>query len=338
MRTLLIVGLYAYRHTSLLAVPPTAPPPATPGSFLAHASAAQTAARGGREFTINGKQPVEQLEPYQNHNSAVPRNKTAPLVDSVAWSAQLDEVLAAGPSRYIYAPGIKAVEDNLEKDLKAEDANIAVSKETFNLADYGMTPGDGVNLIGVKPGADSSKYVLLGAHYDSIPRQGAAPGAEDNGSGVTTLLSVANALKDMGTPKRSIHFVLFTAEEVGLVGSKAYVKLNSDTVHNCDAGLVLDEVSFTAQASERLIFETSGNTDPNNRVIDTLAGAVKDVVPDMTYEVNYHGFGSDHMTLLSAGVPTVLVIERDNLMYADKYGHTSGDTKANVHPAFGGNP
>ena len=57
------------------------------------------------------------------------------------------------------------------------------------------TDGKGMNLVSEIPGASGDRYILVGAHYDSIPRSGPAPGAEDNGSGVATLLSIAKMLK-----------------------------------------------------------------------------------------------------------------------------------------------
>jgi len=51
--------------------------------------------------------------------------------------------------------------------------------------------------------------------------------------------------------------------------------------------------------------------------------------------VNYAGFGSDHISLLDAGVPAVLLIERDNMYHADHFGHSARDTFDHVDAAFG---
>jgi len=294
-----------------------------PGSFLA---------RGGKEL-----QPVEQLVPYADKGLAVPRASKVDGISAADWEKELDTVLASGPSRYIFSPGIDKVEENLAKDLHAE-TDQPVVEQTVDVSML-KTDGKGMNLVSEIPGASGDRYILVGAHYDSIPRSGPAPGAEDNGSGVATLLSIAKMLKAKGTPNRSIHFVLFTAEEEGLLGSEAFVRdAKAQHLDKCDGSIILDEVSFTKDKKhERLIFETSGEKKGTNRIIDSLASAVKTSAPHITFEVNYHGFGSDHMTLLRSGVPSVLVIERDNLYYADKYGHTAEDTKANTVPEFGAN-
>lgn len=92
---------------------------------------------------------------------------------------------------------------------------------------------------------------IIGAHHDCIVQVGNpfvfAPGANDNASGVAATLEVARVLKLSNfTPKTSIRFVTFAAEELGLYGSKDYAKkafergekikmmLNNDMVANWD--------------------------------------------------------------------------------------------------------
>lgn len=58
---------------------------------------------------------------------------------------------------------------------------------------------------------------LIGAHYDTVP---GSPGADDNASGVSALLVLAELLAKT-QPKRSVHLVAFDLEEYGLVGSTA---------------------------------------------------------------------------------------------------------------------
>jgi Zn-dependent M28 family amino/carboxypeptidase len=297
-----------------------------PGSFLA---------RGGREM-----QPVEQLVPYENRGLAVPAASKVGPISAADWEKELDTVLKAGPTRYVLSKEIDQVEDNLSQDLHAE-TNQPVSEEAVDLS---MLNGGskGKNLISQIPGSSGDRYFLVGAHYDSIPRSGPAPGAEDTGRGVATLLSIAKLLKAKGPPNRSIHVVLFTAEEEGLLGSEAFVaQAQAQHLDKCDGSIILDEVSFTRNKDhQRLIFETSEQTSAGtrkgtDRIIDSLASSVPTSAPNVTFEVNYHGFGSDHMTLLRSNVPSVLVIERDNLYYASQYGHTARDTKANVDTSFG---
>ncbi|CAK0836289.1 unnamed protein product [Prorocentrum cordatum] len=80
------------------------------------------------------------------------------------------------------------------------------------------------NVIAVIPGTGEGT-LTVGAHYDSRPFKGTAPGAEDNGSGLAAMLSVARAFAKAGVkPKRTIYFVGFAGEEPGLVGSDVFAR------------------------------------------------------------------------------------------------------------------
>jgi bacterial leucyl aminopeptidase len=88
-------------------------------------------------------------------------------------------------------------------------------------------------------GSELQEIVLITAHLDStaaftkfedreyIPDEDPAPGADDDGSGIAAVLTAARAIKKLSAlkrPKRTIRFVLFNAEEEGLVGSGEYAR------------------------------------------------------------------------------------------------------------------
>ncbi len=85
------------------------------------------------------------------------------------------------------------------------------------------------NVIGWIPGSDPelrNEYVVIGSHLDHLGIQNDTmfPGADDNGSGSTAVLSIARAMATNPVkPKRSVLFIWFAAEEIGLVGSAHYV-------------------------------------------------------------------------------------------------------------------
>lgn len=94
------------------------------------------------------------------------------------------------------------------------------------------------NVIGILPGADpklKNQSIVIGAHYDhlgfghfgAIDREAEGkihPGADDNASGTAVLLELARRLSQLPTqPARTIIFVAFSAEELGLYGSRYYV-------------------------------------------------------------------------------------------------------------------
>ncbi|MFM8261815.1 MAG: M28 family metallopeptidase [Pirellula sp.] len=85
------------------------------------------------------------------------------------------------------------------------------------------------NVLAWQEGSDPNlrdEYIVIGAHLDHLGVRGNEyfAGADDNGSGSTALLSIAKAIAANPTkPKRSILFMWFAAEEIGLVGSAHYV-------------------------------------------------------------------------------------------------------------------
>ena len=91
----------------------------------------------------------------------------------------------------------------------------------------------GYNVIGIMPGSDpvlKDQVVAFAAHYDGI---GFGPavngdsiynGADDDASGVTTILEIARAFAKGPPPKRTLLFMATTGEEEGILGTKWYVR------------------------------------------------------------------------------------------------------------------
>ena len=77
------------------------------------------------------------------------------------------------------------------------------------------------NVIGELAGTAGDRVVMAGAHLDSVP---AGPGVNDDGSGVATLLALANRIGAGPRPAATIRLGFWTAEELGLYGSRAYVR------------------------------------------------------------------------------------------------------------------
>ncbi|WP_297792743.1 M28 family peptidase [uncultured Eudoraea sp.] len=89
------------------------------------------------------------------------------------------------------------------------------------------------NIVGVLKGSDKklrNEYIIVGAHYDHIGiiksenEDSIANGANDNASGTTTVMELARYFGASKSNKRSLIFVLFSAEEKGLLGSNHLAK------------------------------------------------------------------------------------------------------------------
>src|SRR5262245_63124468 len=83
------------------------------------------------------------------------------------------------------------------------------------------------NTVGEVRGSEKpDEIVVVGAHLDSWDL---AQGTTDNGTGSCIVLETARTVARSGVrPKRTIRFCLFSGEEQGLYGSKAYVKAHKD--------------------------------------------------------------------------------------------------------------
>jgi carboxypeptidase Q len=81
---------------------------------------------------------------------------------------------------------------------------------------------NGINTIAEIPGSDrADEVVMLGAHFDSHPY---STGATDNGTGSSAMMEAVRVIKSLGLkPRRTIRVALWSAEEQGLLGSRAYV-------------------------------------------------------------------------------------------------------------------
>jgi Zn-dependent M28 family amino/carboxypeptidase len=78
---------------------------------------------------------------------------------------------------------------------------------------------ESVNVIGELAGKNATNVVMAGAHLDSVP---AGPGINDNGSGSAALLEVAQQMAK-SQPQNTVRFAWWGAEELGLIGSTAWV-------------------------------------------------------------------------------------------------------------------
>jgi Iap family predicted aminopeptidase len=131
--------------------------------------------------------------------------------------------------------GIDASATYIEKQLKSY--GIKPYYETYR--DYfKVTEIDAYNVIGFLEGSDSElkkEVIIIGAHYDHIgtrtkmvDNDSIGNGANDNAAGTSAVLAIARYFGASKNNKRSLMFVLFSAEEMGLLGSKHLAKKLKD--------------------------------------------------------------------------------------------------------------
>jgi leucyl aminopeptidase len=135
-------------------------------------------------------------------------------------------------SRHIHHPDNAAAVTTLVTDLERAGAGrLAVQRHRFTHEGRPLE-----NVEAELPGSGLDGVVLVTAHMDSTgarqpgyqPASNPAPGADDDASGVAGVLAAADTIgaldAALAVPRRTVRFVLFNAEEHGLVGSKAYAR------------------------------------------------------------------------------------------------------------------
>jgi hypothetical protein len=137
--------------------------------------------------------------------------------------------------------------------------SVALKKITVHLeAEVNRVLSKSDNVVGILPGADASlarEYVVLGAHYDHLGYGGEGSGslqpdvraihngADDNASGTAGVLELAQYFAARKNEiKRSLVFIAFSGEELGLLGSAAYVKTPTIPLEQTIAMLNMDMV------------------------------------------------------------------------------------------------
>ena len=172
------------------------------------------------------------------------------------------------------------------------------------------------------------EYVIVCGHLDSWD---GAHGTVDNATGVSTTLEAARLLAASGVrPKRTIRFILWSGEEQGLLGSRAYVEQNAgllpkvSAVLNHDGGTnylsglaATPEVMPALRAATAPIAELEARMGFELREVDALSG----------------GGGSDHASFVRAGVPGFFWMQDGRSDY-NRYHHTQYDNFEAAIPSY----
>ncbi len=199
------------------------------------------------------------------------------------------------------------------------------------------------NVVGTA-GKGAGPFIMFTAHRDSVDT---APGADDNASGVAVLLELGRAWRGAGT-KRPARFVALAAEEVGLVGAKAYIARHRDELKGCALVFNMDTIG----AEKETWLDANGGVqgiqpdwrplvraelgpggtwvlaqpfEPASDVPAWLRDAIVASAKETGIQVNMGQFsGSDHLAFARAGVPAT------HLASSTGRAHTKEDTARNV--------
>lgn|SRR5215469_4273527 len=173
------------------------------------------------------------------------------------------------------------------------------------------------NVIAEIPGSEKpNEVVIVAGHLDSWHP---ATGAQDNGTGASTVIEVARAVKSLNRPpRRTMRFILFGGEEQGLLGSTAYVRHHKDEMSSIDAVIISDTGAQRAKG-----WYVMGRNDEQKTIAD-IEPLLTGLGSDQTTSSVEFLFQTDHISFDLLGVPT-LVLWNDTDKYF-KLHHKASDS------------
>ena len=285
--------------------------------------------------------------------------------DPVRWEDSVRTLAHNGGARSRYAWRVRdamLLNGHPPPDTAADDAGDWIADQ---LRSYGYLPDEQTfpysafagsaraatfhmrNIIaergGMGPGRD--RVILVTAHYDTKAsrtegwetgwREMAAPGADDNATGVATVLEIARLLADVPLG-RTVRFALFSGEELGLIGSRRHAHATRDAGDDIMAVINIDmighdadgrfDLHVVANRRSRWLLEA---VESLRRVIDSPIALLPEVNPDLTF--------SDHAPFWWEGYSALLVAEETDFRSEEfpAFYHTSDDTADRVNFAYG---
>jgi len=161
-----------------------------------------------------------------------------------------------------------------------------------------------------KPG----EFVILGAHLDSWEL---GTGALDNGCNAALVVDALRAIKASGLqPRRSIRFILFSGEEEGLLGSRAY-----SVAHRPELDEAAGVIIWDAGTGKTTGFADGGRNDVLNTGKRLIAPLQQFGLTELKTDIEW---GTDHFDFMLEGVPT-FVADQEEANYLENY-HAVSDT------------
>ena len=168
------------------------------------------------------------------------------------------------------------------------------------------------NVGAIRPGHDAADELFIYmAHWDHL---GTTPheegeegdfiynGAEDNASGTAGLLEVAEAWANTPhDPKRTVGFLAVTAEESGLLGSRAYVSNPPYPMNKTVGGINMDVLNFRGKMSD-IVVVGYGASQMEDILADVARESGRTLTPEATPEKGSY-YRSDHFNFAKNGVP-----------------------------------
>lgn len=200
------------------------------------------------------------------------------------------------------------------------------------------------NVLGIIEGAEKpEEFVVVSAHLDHLGKRGddVYNGADDNGSGTTTVMEIAEAFgtaaKYGKRPKRSVVFLWVTGEEKGLLGSAYYAENPIYPLAQTVADVNVDMVgrvdpTYEEQGLDNYIYVIGSDrlsTDLhtiNEEVNAKYTGLVLDYTYNSENDPNQFYYRSDHYNFAKNGIPAIFFFNGTHADY-----HKVSDTVEKIN-------
>jgi len=208
--------------------------------------------------------------------------------------------------------------EDLETRMATEGTPFRVITKSSVSANINVTQNEteSRNVVAVIPGTDpvlKEQYVVVGAHFDHLGMGGPGSGsraldtiavhngADDNASGVAMIIELAEKVASEKKNKRSVLFAAFGAEEMGLVGSKAFTNTPPVEMEKMVAMFNFDMVG-------RLDTTTNGLSIGGIQTAKETEGILKKYNPGFELAMSPEGVGpSDHASFYLQNIPVFFI-------------------------------
>lgn len=254
-------------------------------------------------------------------------NKMITHVDEFSIRSMIEKLSSFHTRYYTSDDGVKSQKWLLNHWKEIAGARSDISVDFFNHKNW---PQPSV-ILTVQGTSNKDEVIVIGGHADSIAanwlgmgsKTARSPGADDNASGISTITEALKALvKSNYQPKRTIKFMAYAAEEVGLKGSKEIAKSYKKEGINVIGKIQFDMTNFNGTGSQDIVMMS----DFTNKAQNEFVGKLIDQYVQAPWGYDKCGYGcSDHASWHSQGFPATMPFEARFKDMNSKI-HTKNDT------------
>ena len=257
------------------------------------------------------------------------RDIVAPAMNEVTASniASTIKKLSSYKNRYYQSPtGVES-----SKWIKKTWEDLANGRNDITVSEFKHSWKQPSVIMSIQGSELPNEIVIVGGHADSIAgffgrANARAPGADDNASGIASITEAARVVIESGfRPKRTIQFMAYAAEEVGLRGSKEIASRYKSQGKEVLGVIQLDMTNFKGTKDLDIVMMN----DYTNRAQNEFLGQLIDEYIKVPWGYSKCGYAcSDHASWHSNGFPASMPFESTKRDMNGRI-HTGADTLAN---------